>query len=46
MAQSMNFMSKAWKEIAEHKQSEKRSGEQKTPNSLDVQHTSSANKQK
>jgi len=46
MAQSMNFMSKAWMEIAEQKQAEKRSGGERTPDSLDVQQTSSAKKQK
>ena len=43
MAQSMNFISKAWMEIAEQKQDEKRSGDESTPDSLDVQQTSSAN---
>ena len=46
MAQSMNFLCKAWMEIAEQKQSEKRSGGKRTPDSLDVQKIYSAKKQK
>ena len=45
IAQSMNFMRKAWMEIAEQKQAEKRSGGKRTSDSLDVQQTS-AKKQK
>ena len=46
MAQSMNFLSKAWMEIAKQKQAEKRRWGERTPDSLDVQQTSSAKKQK